>query len=135
MGKSAVAVIASLVTWFAIALGLGYLMRASWSEYAAVADAMTFTLPMMFARLSLGVLATLAAGWLAARFAQHKAAAPIVVGVLLLAFFIPQHIQLWDKFPVWYHLFFLGSLIPLAWLGGRIGRTAPSFAPLTNSAA
>jgi hypothetical protein len=34
--------------------------------------------------------------------------------------FIPIHIQLWDKFPIWYHLFFLVSLVPLSILGGRL---------------
>jgi hypothetical protein len=34
--------------------------------------------------------------------------------------FIPQHIMLWDKFPVWYHLTFLASLVPLTWIGGNI---------------
>jgi len=39
-------------------------------------------------------------------------------GVLLLVAFIPQHVMLWDKFPVWYHLTFLLSLVPLTYLGG-----------------
>ena len=129
MGKTVLAIIAAAIAWFAIALGLGYVMRTSWPAYAAVADAMTFTLPMMFARLTLGVLATLTAGWLAARLARHKLAAPLAVGIVLLAMFVPQHIQLWDKFPLWYHLFFLVSLIPLAALGGRLAHREPQLAP------
>jgi hypothetical protein len=35
----------------------------------------------------------------------------------LLALFIPNHYLLWDKFPVWYHLTFLVSLLPLTLLG------------------
>ena len=126
MGRTVLAVIVSLVVWFAIAFCVGYVMRASWSAYAAVADAMTFTLPMMLARLALGVLATLVAGWLAGRIATHRKAAPVALGFALLAIFIPQHIFLWDKFPLWYHLFFLASLVPLAILGSRIRRTSPS---------
>lgn len=34
------------------------------------------------------------------------------------------NMMLWDKFPVWYHLTFLVSLVPLAYLGGEI--SAPS---------
>jgi hypothetical protein len=37
--------------------------------------------------------------------------------------FIPEHIQLWAKFPVWYHLIFLGTLLPLVALGGALGRS------------
>jgi hypothetical protein len=42
-------------------------------------------------------------------------------GVFLLLMFIPQHIMLWDRFPIWYHLTFLLSLVPLTFLGARIG--------------
>jgi hypothetical protein len=35
--------------------------------------------------------------------------------------FIPEHVMLWEKFPVWYHLAFLLSLVPLTYVGGRFG--------------
>jgi hypothetical protein len=44
----------------------------------------------------------------------------LMPGLILLVMFIPQHIMLWNKFPVWYHLTFLLSLVPLAYLGGAI---------------
>ena len=44
----------------------------------------------------------------------------VVTGALLLLIFIPEHISLWDKFPIWYHLTFLTSLVPLAVVGGWI---------------
>jgi hypothetical protein len=50
--------------------------------------------------------------------------AAIAVGISLIVFFIPVHIRLWDKFPVWYHLFFLISLIPLSFVGSRIARSS-----------
>jgi hypothetical protein len=40
---------------------------------------------------------------------------------ILVVSFIPQHIKLWHDFPVWYHAYFLLTLIPLCILGGRIG--------------
>jgi hypothetical protein len=81
---------------------------------------MTFTLPMMLARLAIGTLATLAAGWVTAVIARRSMLARLTSGLLLLVMFIPQHIMLWDKFPVWYHLTFLASLVPLTWIGGNI---------------
>jgi hypothetical protein len=42
--------------------------------------------------------------------------AALTTGLFLLALFIPQHIMLWARFPVWYHLTFLFSLVPLAYL-------------------
>ena len=36
------------------------------------------------------------------------------------AAFVPIHIHVWDKFPVWYHLFFLITLAPLVAFGGTL---------------
>jgi hypothetical protein len=96
-------------------------MRSSWPAYARVADAMTFTLPMMLARLSIGAVATLAAGWVTAALAPRPLLVRVIPGIILLAVFIPQHIALWHTFPIWYHLTFLLSLVPLTYLGGLQG--------------
>lgn len=97
-------------------------MRRAWPEYASVAETMRFTLSMQFARLAIGALATLSAGCVTAVIARGSKIATLATGILLLIAFIPQHIMLWDKFPVWYHLTFLSSLVPLSVLGGQIGR-------------
>ena len=110
-------VVAGLVVWFTVVMAAGIVLRASWPAYASVADAMTFTLPMLMARLSISYVATLLAGAVTARMAPRSV---IVPGLLLLAGFIPQHISLWDRFPVWYHLAFLLSLVPLTYAGGMI---------------
>jgi len=119
MSKRILAVIAGLVVWVVIATVAGLIMRAAWPAYAAVADAMTFTLPMMFARLSIGAVATLAAGWVTA-VVSRSILAVLTTGLILLVLFIPQHIMLWTRFPIWYHLTFLVSLVPLAYTGGQI---------------
>jgi hypothetical protein len=120
MARKALGVIGGLVVWIAVATVAGVIIRAAWPAYASVADAMTFTLPMMIARLGIGAVATVAAGWLAATISRRSTLATLLPGVVLLAGFIPQHIMLWEKFPVWYHLTFLLSLIPLAFLGGKL---------------
>ena len=119
IGKALLAVVAGLVVWIAVVTVTGLIMRSSWPAYARVADAMTFTLPMMLARLSIGALATLAAGWVTAAIAPRPMLVRLMPGLILLAAFIPQHIALWNNFPVWYHLTFLLSLVPLTYLGGR----------------
>jgi hypothetical protein len=120
MARKALSVIAGLVVWIAVTTVAGVIIRAGWPAYASVADAMTFTLPMMIARLGIGAVATVAAGWLAATISRRSKLATLLPGVVLLAGFIPQHIRLWEKFPVWYHLTFLLSLVPLAFLGGKL---------------
>jgi hypothetical protein len=120
MARKALGVIAGLAVWIAVTTVAGVIIRAAWPAYSSVADAMTFTLPMMIARLGIGAVATVAAGWLAATITRRSKLATLLPGVVLLAGFIPQHIMLWEKFPVWYHLTFLLSLIPLAFLGGKL---------------
>jgi hypothetical protein len=108
-------------------------MRAAWPAYASVADAMTFTLPMMIARLVVGALATVAAG-LTTSVVTRRSRSATLAGVVLLLVFIPQHITLWEKFPVWYHLTFLLSLVPLSVLGGRFAATWSASASSTLGA-
>ena len=118
MLKNLVGVLAGLVVWMIVVTIAGFILRVSWPAYASVASAMTFTLPMMIARLSIGAFATIAMGVVTAVIAR-SVIAKLMPGVLMLALFIPQHVALWQKFPVWYHLTFLISLIPLTYLGAH----------------
>ena len=130
MAKGILGVVAGLLAFMAVVFVAGIIMRGTWPDYARVADAMTFTLPMMIARLTIGALATIAAGLVTAAIAKPSTLVRLVPGLLLLAAFIPQHIMLWAKFPVWYHLTFLLSLVPLTYLGGgAVSRASTSAAP------
>jgi hypothetical protein len=98
----------------------GLIIRESWPEYAAVERVMTFTQSMLFTRLALSAIALLIAAWVTTLIARKAIVTPIL-GIVLLLVSVPIHINLWDKFPLWYHLTFLVTLIPLCILGGRIG--------------
>jgi hypothetical protein len=120
MSKNILGVVAGLLVWVTIVIVAGTILRLSWPAYASVAAAMTFTVPMLAARLSIGALATLATGLVTAAIVPRSMLATLLPGMLLLVGFIPQHLRLWDKFPVWYHLTFLLSLVPLTWVGGTV---------------
>lgn len=119
MARNIIGVVAALATWIVASLLAGLVMRNSWPAYAAVADAMTFTLSMMIARLSIGAIATILMGFVAACITQ-SARARLLPGVIALLVFIPQHAMLWAKFPIWYHAVFLLSLVPLTYVGSVI---------------
>jgi hypothetical protein len=121
MVKMTLSVVAGLLVWVLLITVCGAIMRAAWPQYAAVAEAMTFTLPMLFARLAISTASLLAAAGVTAVVAAGATPSTIILGSVLLVAFVPIHIGLWDKFPVWYHLTFLLSLIPLSVLGGRLG--------------
>ena len=125
MGKQILGVVGGLMVWLVAALLAGVLLRSVWPEYVAASGDMSFTLPMKLTRLSIGALTTLAAGAVTALLARSRRTA-VVTGALLLVMFIPQHISLWDKFPIWYHLTFLTSLVPLAVVGGRVAGSGRS---------
>jgi hypothetical protein len=124
IGKAVVGVATGLVVWIAVIAASGLIIRSSWPAYASVADAMTFTLPMLLARLTIGALATFAAGWVTTAIAPGSLLVRLLPGLLLLVAFIPQHIALWNTFPLWYHLTFLLSLVPLTYLGGTSSQLA-----------
>ena len=114
------AVAAGVCVWFAAAT-LGNLgLRALLPGYSDVEKAMTFTLAMLVARVVLGAVCSLAAGAACAAVSRPSKASGYLLAALLLALFIPVHVGLWNKFPVWYHAVFLGSLVPLSILGATL---------------
>jgi hypothetical protein len=130
MTRSILAVVAGLVAWMVAATLLNFGLRAGLAGYTQAEPILAFTLGMKIARLTLAALASLAAGAAAGLIAPSRTAPRWVLGAIILALFIPAHIQLWTKFPVWYHLEFLGTLVPLVALGGAFAsarlRTGPT---------
>ena len=129
MLRRVVAIVAGVVMWFFVVLMVSPIVRACWPDYVRVATEMNFTLAMKLFRLAIGAAATIAAGWTTAVVARRSAIAT-GTGVMLLVIFVPEHITLWSKFPLWYHLVFLLSLVPLCVVGGRL---SPADEPLGKS--
>lgn len=120
MWRTVLSILCGLVAWTLIATLINFGLRWWLPGYAEAEPAMAFTLGMKIARLSLAALASLGAGAVVRMVDPDSRAAPWVAGAILLAMFVPVHIQLWDKFPAWYHLTFLISLAPLTALGALL---------------
>jgi hypothetical protein len=127
--KTVGAVIAALFTWFFIATLVNLALRAWWPHYHEAEIAFNFTFAMKLARLVLGAISTLGAGFVAAWIDKGRTRAATLTGIVLLGLFIPGHYRIWDKFPVWYHLTFLVSLLPLTLLGAVLNHGAGRKAP------
>ena len=112
------ALIASLVLWMVVATVIHRLMCIAWPAYAVATPTVSFTLSMKIARLALSTFCTLLAGATARRISPARWV-PVAVGCVLIALFLPAHYMLWNRLPVWYHLTFLLSLIPLSMIGSR----------------
>ena len=122
--KTIGAAIAALVTWFVVATVLNLALRAWWPHYHEAEIAFNFTFAMKLARLVLGAISSLGAGFVAAWIAKGRMSAATLTGIVLLGLFIPGHYRIWSKFPVWYHLTFLVSLLPITLLGAAFYRRA-----------
>src|SRR6476646_2076812 len=129
MKRAILAVVAGLAVWMLVATLLNFGLRAGLAGYTLAEPTMTFTLGMKVARLILGALASVAAGAAAGLIAPSRTGPRWVLGAIILALFIPVHIQLWAKFPVWYHLVFLGTLLPLVAMGGALTSTRVRISP------
>ena len=127
--KTVGAVIAALVAWFLVATVLNLALRAWWPHYHEAETTFNFTFAMKLARLFLGAISSLGAGFVATWIGKCRMRAAIVTGIVLLGLFIPGHYLLWSKFPVWYHLTFLVSLLPLTLLGAALNHRADRKAP------
>jgi len=115
--KITLAVLIGFVVWFVFATLANLVVRASLPGYVAAEPAAEFTLPMLVARLAVGGLSSLAAGFASASIARASLAATRILAVALVLFFLPVHYALWAQFPFWYHAVFLLSIAPLVLTG------------------
>jgi hypothetical protein len=133
MKRAILAFITGVLVWVLVVSLLDRALRFIVPGYAAAEPRMAFTLGMMAARLIIAAITSLAAGAVAAVIAPASPRVPWALGVVVLAVFIPVHLRLWSVFPLWYHLSFLLTLVPLVVLGARLTQSA-SPAPGAGSA-
>jgi hypothetical protein len=118
--RALLAFVAGLIAWLLVATVLDVGLRVGLPGYAAGEPTMTFTLGMLIARLAIAGVTSLVAGATMACIAPRSAWVPWALGVLLLVLFVPEHLKLWAVFPLWYHLTFLVTLVPLILIGWRL---------------
>ena len=133
MWRTIGAVVAGLVAWVVVVTVLNFGLRAAIPGYHAAEATLQFTMAMKIGRLTEAALTSLGAGAVVGWIDPSKKWAPWLVGVIVLAMFLPVHVSLWSKFPVWYHLAFLVPLAPLVALGGWLVQGARAATPATAS--
>ena len=112
--------VAGVLAWKVVVELISLLGRLVWPAYAAVETQRVFSLDMLASRLAVGALATLVFGVVVALVARgEKQTIGLIVGVWLL-YSMVDHYLVWDQFPVWYHIFYLAYIAPLALLGAKL---------------
>lgn len=122
MLRTILSAVAGVVVWIAVVSVMDIVMRQFWPDYAAVFKAMTFTLPMMIARLTESTVALVVAAAATARLSKGAMGASWLLAAILFLPFAWFHYTIWDKFPVWYHAFFLSSLVIVPVIVGSLAR-------------
>ena len=120
MKRSILACLAGLLTWAVVVTVINRVLRLSLPNYTVAEHTLQFTLGMKWARLLMAIVTSLVAGAITRWSSPSSRWAPLIVGSVVLAMFVPAHIALWSKFPVWYHLTFLLTIIPAVLVGALL---------------
>lgn len=133
MWRTIGAILAGLVAWAVIVTVINWGLRLGIPGYRLAEHTLVFTLEMKIARLTMAAVTSVATGVLVRVIAPGSRLAPWIVGLVVLALFVPAHIELWHRFPIWYHLSFLVPLVPLVALGAWLAARAPAQLPVSSS--
>ena len=132
MKRSILACLAGLLTWAVVVTLINRVLRLSLPYYIAAEKTLQFTLVMKWARLMMAIVTSVVAGAVTGWISRSSRWAPLIVGSVVLAIFVPVHIAIWSKFPVWYHLTFLLTIIPAVLVGALLPagtKTSTMFPP------
>jgi hypothetical protein len=120
MKRSILACLAGLLTWIVVVTLINRVLRLSLPNYTAAEQTLQFTLGMKWARLLMAIGTSVAAGAVTGWISRSSRTAPLIVGSVVLAMFVPLHVAIWSKFPAWYHLTFLLAIIPAVLVGALL---------------
>jgi len=120
MKRFILACLAGLLTWAVVVTVINRVLRLSLPNYTAAEHTLQFTLAMKWARLLMAMATSVAAGAVTGWISRSSRWAPLVVGGVVVAMFLPVHIGIWSKFPAWYHLTFLLTIVPAVLVGALL---------------
>ena len=120
MKRSILACLAGLLTWIVVVTVVNGGLRLSLPNYTGAEQTLQFTLGMKWVRLLMAIVTSVVAGAVTGWIPRSSRWAPLIVGSVVLAMFVPVHIAIWSKFPAWYHLTFLLTIIPAVLVGALL---------------
>jgi hypothetical protein len=121
MKRSFLACISGLVVWVVFVTIINRILRITLPGYTAAEMTMAFTLSMKWARLLMAIVTSITAGAVTRCVSPAGRWPPWIVGFIVLAMFLPLHISIWSRFPLWYHLSFLIPIVPCVLAGALLG--------------
>ncbi len=133
MKRAVLGVVAGYLVWTALWLGGNAVFFGAAAEVVKAGQRFDAVGPLA-GLLALSVACSLASGITAAAISRDRAGGAVLVMAALLLFTgIAVQIGVWALMPSWYHATFLAFIVPVALLGGRLGRRSALKGP-TESA-
>ncbi|HXN63876.1 MAG TPA: hypothetical protein VN862_00985 [Candidatus Acidoferrales bacterium] len=120
--RSILAWLAGLLTWVVVVSVINRVLRLSLPNYSSAEQTLQFTLGMKWARLLMAIVTSMVAGAVTRWISPSSRWTPLIVGGVVFALFVPVHIAIWNKLPLWYHLTFLLTIIPAVLAGALLAR-------------
>lgn len=103
---------------------LGNALAMSTWPGAVLEDGSVTSTPLLLGLFAWSLLLSVGAGALAARLAGPETGSTLfALAAVLMTIGVFMQSAFWALLPLWYHLLFLGGLIPATLLGGALGRT------------
>lgn len=129
--RTLLGVTAGFVAWLVVWFGSEMTLSAMWPEgfgvhqlafQAAIENGGQFTANtrLLCIHLVLGAVASIISGFVAALVSGDHKRAPMVLGVLLVAFGVLKAVMSWPYVPAWFHVLFTALLFPMTMVGGRL---------------
>jgi hypothetical protein len=123
-------IIAGFIAWLIVWVGVEKILSAIWPSFGthqaafqtAITDGGRFTADttMLLTHIVLGSIISVISGALAALIAGGNSRAPLFVGILLLGLGLLKAVMSWPYVPIWYHVIFTATLLPMAIVGGKL---------------
>lgn len=134
MARIVLGVIVGFVSWAIVWVGSEKMLSAIWpASYgahqlafeAALINGGAFTADttLLLIQIVLGTVVSAMSGFLAALVAGDNKRAPLVLGVLLMAFGLLKVVLSWPYVPIWHHVLFTALLVPMTIVGGKLKTT------------
>lgn len=123
MGRQILAVVAGFIAWSVIWLVAGQIVLAVNPDAYGEDGVTVVSSGILVLFIMVAAVACVVSGWLAVLIGRdrgHRAA--MLLSLLLLVVGLVVELSTWGMAPAWYHLVFLGLLVPLTMAGANLKR-------------
>ena len=120
MLKLILGIIVGFIVWTLLWLGGGILNKMIEPNNVPNPDLSNITTSYLMIKIALSIVCSLIAGFIAVLISKELKLTSFILSILLLLVGIIVEVAIWNYVPLWYHILFLGLLIPTTILGGKL---------------